>query len=170
MRNIILFLLCFPLLSLGQKTSVMIRLTDARGQVIKGEGVMKGYERWISAITINSGGRNNSQLDFTMTVSGASAELKRAMLAGEVLTGGQVSVLSSDPAFGAPVITYTIKMERMTVLSCQETMGCNNVMTTSVSLRATRIGWTYYEQVKGIQTVTRKFGWDMETNVEWGGF
>ena len=171
MRSIIFILLFSPLLSLAQKTNLMIRLTDARGAQIKGEAVLKGYERCISAITISSGGKNNSQLNFTMAVSGASVELKRAMAAGEVLPVGQVTVLSTDLTLGAPAITYTIKMERMTVVSCSETMGCNNVLTTNVTLQATRIGWTYYDVGRGgVQTVSRKFGWDIETNAEWGNF
>jgi hypothetical protein len=41
-------------------------------------------------------------------------------------------------------------------------------MNTTVLLQATRIGWTYYNT--GTQTVSRKFGWDAESNKEWVNF
>ncbi len=171
MRKIILLLLLSPLFSFAQKTDVFIKLTDAGGQQIKGESVLKGFERWISATSITSGGKNNTQLSFTMAVSGASADFKKALANGELLLTGQVSVLAPNPSGGSPVLSYTIKMERIAVSTCYEAMGCNNIMNTTVTLQATRIGWTYYEQTKtGTQTVSRKFGWDAENNKEWTNF
>ena len=67
--------------------------------------------------------------------------------------------------------SYTIKMENIAVLTCFEAMGCNNAMNTTVTLQATRIGWTYYDAATaGAQTVSRKFGWDAENNIEWNSF
>ena len=41
----------------------------------------------------------------------------------------------------------------------------------TVSLQATRIGWTYYTQGRtGAATVSRKYGWDADTNAEWINF
>lgn len=171
MRTFIFTLLLLPLFSLAQKTDIFIKLTDARGQQIKGEATIKGFEKWIGATTIASGGKNNTQLSFTMAVSGASADLKKAMANGELLLSGQVTVLAPNPSGGSPIISYTIKMESIAVTSCIEAMGCNNVMTTTVVLQATRIGWTYYDQSRtGTQTVSRKFGWDAENNKEWTNF
>lgn len=81
-----------------------------------------------------------------MAVSGASADLKKAMANGELLLNGQVTVQSPNPSGGSPIISYTIKMENIAVTSCIEAMGCNNVMNITVVLEATRIGWTYYDQ------------------------
>ena len=171
MRTFIFTLLLLPLFSLAQKTDIFIKLTDARGQQIKGEATIKGLEKWIAAITIASGGKNNTQLSFTMAVSGASADLKKAMANGELLLNGQGAVQSPNQSGGSPVISYTIKMESIAVTSCIEAMGCNNVMNTTVVLQATRIGWTYYDQSRtGTQTVSRKFGWDAENNKEWTNF
>ncbi len=171
MRTIILALLMSPLLSLAQKTDVFIKLTDANGLQIKGEATLKGFERWIGATTITSGGKNNTQLSFTMMVSGASADLKKAMANGQLLTNGQVTVLSPNLTGGGPVISYIVKMEKIVVLTCYVAMGCNNVMNTTVMLQATRIGWTYYNQTgTGVQTVSRKFGWDTESSKEWANF
>ena len=49
MRTLIFILLLSPLFSLAQKTDVFIKLTDARGQQIKGEATTKGFEKWNSA-------------------------------------------------------------------------------------------------------------------------
>jgi type VI protein secretion system component Hcp len=168
MRTIILMLMLSPLFIFAQKTDVFIKLTDAKGQQIKGEAVMKGFEKWIGATTITSGGKNNTQLSFTMAVNGASADLKRAMANGELLVSGQITVLSPTQTGGGPALSYSIKMEKISVSSCFEAMGCNSVMNTTVLLQATRIGWTYYNT--GTQTVSRKFGWDAESNKEWVNF
>ena len=169
MRTIILILLLLPLFSFSQTSNVFIKLTDAKGQPIKGESVLKGYERWIQANTIASVGKNNTQLGFTMQVAGASADLKKAMSNGEFLLTGEVTVVTLNQAAGT--LVYTIKMEQITVLSCAETMGCNNTMSTTVSLQATRIGWTYYTAGKtGASTVSRKYGWDADAKAEWTNF
>ena len=169
MRTIIFLLLLLPLLSFSQSQQVFIKLTDNSGQLIKGDAVLKGFERAIEAITMNSTGKNNTQLDFTMQVTGASADLKNAMVTGRLLSSGEVSVIT--PNLAAVTKLYTIKMEEITVLSCAETMGCNSTVTTTVSLRATRIGWTHYSQNKtGATVVSRKFGWDSVAGVEWSSF
>ena len=168
MRIIIFILLISPFFSIGQKNDVFIRLTDARGQQIKGESVLKGFENWLGATSLNAAGKNNTQLSFSMTVNGASADLKKALANGELLLNGQVSVLMPNQSGGRPILSYSIKMEKVTVLTCYEAMGCNNP---TVTLQATRIGWTYYNQTStGAQAVSRKFGWDAESNKEWTSF
>ena len=168
MRTIIFILLLSPVFGFAQKTDVLIKLTDAGGKQIKGESVLKGFENWMGATTISSAGKNNAMLSFTMTVNGASGDLKRAAANGQLLFNGQVSVMAQNQSLGRPTIAYTIKMENISVLSCYETMGCNSIMNTVVSLQASRIGWTYYNQTTtGAQTVSRKFGWDADNNKEW---
>ena len=144
MRILIFILLFSPFFGIAQKTDVFIRLTDAKGQQIKGDAVMKGFENWLGATTFNTASKTNTLLSFTMTVNGASADLKKAAANGEILVSGQVSVITPNPSGGKPMTSYTIKMENISVLSCYESMGCNNAMNTTVSLQATRIGWTYY--------------------------
>lgn len=171
MRTLIFILLLFPITTFSQKQDVYIKLADTRGQQIKGDALVKGFERWLQATTISSSGKNNSQLDFTMNISGASADLKRVLANGELLLNGQVTVTTSDASFGRPVTAHTIKMENISVLACSETMGCNNQITTTVTLKATRIGWTYYQTDKtGSAAVSRKYGWDEETQAEWSAF
>jgi type VI protein secretion system component Hcp len=170
MKTIILLLLLTPFISLSQKTDVLIKLSDPKGLQIKGESTLKGFERWIGATTINSGGKNNTVVSFTMPVSGASADLKRAMANGELLLNGQVTVLSASQT-GGTVILYTIKMENIAVTSCDEAMGCNSAMSTTVTLQATRIGWTYYQLDRtGVQSISKKFGWNTDTQSEWINF
>jgi type VI protein secretion system component Hcp len=169
MRTIIFILLFLPIIALAQKQDVYIKLTDANGMQIKGDAVLKGFERSMQALTINSGGKNNTQFSFTMNVTGASADLKRAMNSGEFLASGLVTVLQTGIA--RPVTTYTIKMEKIKVISCNESMGCNNLMTTTVILQATRIGWTYYQtNAMGVQTVSNKYGFDAEAGGPWTNF
>jgi type VI protein secretion system component Hcp len=171
MRTIILMLLLSPLFCFAQKTDVFIKLTDASGQQIKGESGLKGFEKWIQATSINSSAKNNTQLSFTMTVSGASADLKKAMANGELLLNAQVTVQSPNLSGGSPVISYTIKMEKIKVTSCDESMGCDNMMNTTVAMQATRIGWIYYSQTRtGALAVSRKYGWDAENSKEWANF
>jgi type VI protein secretion system component Hcp len=171
MRILIFILLLSPFFGIAQKSDVFIRLTDAKGQQIKGDAVLKGFENWLGATSLTAAGKNNTQLSFTMTVNGASADLKKALANGELLLNGQVSVIIQNPAAGRPLTSYTIKMERIAVLTCFEAMGCNNAMNTTVTLQVTRIGWTYYDQNKtGAQSVSRRFGWDAENNKEWTSF
>jgi type VI protein secretion system component Hcp len=169
MRTIIFMLLLSPLFGFSQNQQVFIKLTDNSGLPIKGEVFLKGYEKAIQAFTISAAGKNNTQLDFTMQVSGASADLKRAMSNGQFLSTGEVYVITPNQAAGT--LLYTIKMEQITVLSCTEVMGCNNTMSTTVSLQATRIGWTYYAVNKtGVLAPSRKYGWDTSTGSEWTTF
>ena len=172
MRLIIFILLLCPIFGIGQKTNAFIKLTDARSQEIKGEAVLKGFEKWIDATSLNSGGKNNTQLSFTMTINGASAALKKALANGESLVSGQVTVLSPNQSAGSPVILYTIKMEKIAVTTCYEAMGCNNIINTTVTLQATRIGWTYYQTGKGngSASISNKYGWDAEKNADWTNF
>lgn len=170
MRKIIFLLLFISITSFAQTQEVFIKLTDSKGAQIKGDALTRGFERWMQAYTINPGGKNNVQLSFTMSISGASADLKRAMANGEWLMNGQVNVMQAASS-GIPQPAYIIKMEKIQVLSCTEVMGCNSAMTTSVILQATRIGWTYYQTGKtGTQVISNKYGYDAETGGQWTNF
>jgi type VI protein secretion system component Hcp len=168
MRTIIALLLLLPVVSVAQKTDVFIKLTDANGQQIKGDALLKGFERNITALSFTTGGKNNSQLTFSMNVTGATADLKRAMGNGMVLPAGMLTV--TQPAMNAPTISYTIKMENIKVNSCAESMGCNGITTTTAVITATRIGWTYYQNNGGKQTISNKYGYDADTGREWTNF
>lgn len=172
MRTIILLALLFPFVLTAQKTDVYLKLIDAAGQQIKGDATAKGHERSIGVLSFASSGKNNTQLSFTMNISGASADLKRAMGNNSFLQSGVLTVTQPNPAGGMPLIAYTIKMENIRVNSCAEAMGCNGVMTTTTVLTATRIGWTYYQTdlKTGGQTVSRKYGFDSSTGGEWTNF
>ncbi len=170
MRNIIFFLLLFPITAIAQKQETFIKLTDAAGQQIKGDVVTKGFERSMGVLSFASSGKNNAQLSFSMSVTGASADLKRAMGSGSLLQNGIVTVTQPNGA-GMPVVACTIKMENIRVTSCAESMGCNGVITTTTVLNASRIGWTYYQtSPNGTQTVSRKYGFDNDTGREWTNF
>jgi type VI protein secretion system component Hcp len=171
MKKMILCLLLAPLFTFAQNTSIFIKLIDASGQQIKGESIVKGLERYIQPTSTSASGRNNTQFNFSMTVSAASAELKKAMATGQLLPNGTVEAFISSGG-GAPVLSYNIKMEELKVLACSESMGCNGITNTTVSLQATRIGWTYYSPNPkgGPATISSKFGWDASANREWLNF
>ena len=169
MRKIIFSLLFLPIFCCAQNANVFIKILDAKGQQINGESVTKGFEKWIQATSTGSAAKNNTTFNFTMPVGGASADLKKAMAADEFLMKAEVAAVAPSSYTG--LLVYTIKMEQVKVLSCSESMGCNNVMNTTVSLQATRISWTYYTQGRtGATTVSRKFGWDAEKQIEWINF
>ncbi len=166
MRTLILLLLVFPMVSIGQ---TYIKLADPSGQPIKGDATTKGFEKNIIVLSFAPSGKNNAQLSFTMNVTGASADLKRAMGSGSLLPNGTLTV--TQPGGGGITISYTIKMENIKVNTCAESMGCNGVMTTTTVLTAARIGWTYYQTDNtGKTNVSRKYGFDNETGKEWANF
>ena len=167
MKKLLLTLMMLPLMAIAQKSDVYINLSNASGTPIKGNAVTRGFENWIQATTIASGGKNNSQVNFTMNISGSAADLKKAQMSKELLNTGQISVLQS----GTTTTQYTIKMERVKVLECSETMGCDGVMTTTVTLQPVRIGWTYYSIGKsGLQTISNKYGYDLDSGGAWTNF
>jgi type VI protein secretion system component Hcp len=171
MKTIILILLLSPFFVFSQKSYIFIKVTDSRGQQIKGESSEKGYEKWLQSSTAHSSGKNNTTFSFMMPISGASADFKRALTNGEFLIDAQVAFTALVPSVYRLVLTYTIKMENISVLSCEESLGCDGVMNTAVTLQATRIGWTYYQNGKtGAPVVSKKYGWDAGNDKEWTNF
>ena len=170
MRTLLFMLLLIPAISLAQNNQVFIKLTNADGKQITGDVVTRGFEGQVSALTISSSGKNNSQFIFTMPVGSAGGSLKNNMTSGQLLSSVFVFVATGD-AMGRLVPVYTITMEQVRVVSCSETMGCNSQLSTGVVLQATRIGWTYYQQDRrGMSTVSQKTGWDSTTGQTWTGF
>ncbi len=171
MRTIILAILFIPFVALAQKGQIVyLKLTDASGQQIKGDAMTKGYERSIEVLSFASAGKNNSQLSFSMNITGASADLKKTLGNGTLLPAGTLSVLQPGGT-GGPIVMYTIKMENIRVSNCAESMGCNGAITTTSVIAAGRIGWTYYQtDAMGRQTVSRKYGFDSDSGKEWTNF
>ncbi|MBI1343683.1 MAG: hypothetical protein GC171_12175 [Terrimonas sp.] len=170
MRTFIFILLSVPSFLFSQTSAVFIKLTDAKGTPVNGDVVTRGFEKSIRALTLSNTGKNNTQLNFTMPVTGAGAALKSAMAGNEQLLNATVFVMVNGMN-GTLQTSYTIKMERISVVSCSESMGCNNAMTTAVTLQATRIGWTYYTTDRaGNTTVSQKYGFDAATGKPWTNF
>lgn len=170
MRTVIFIFLFSTIIAVAQGQRVYVNLSDASGKQIKGDVSMKGFERWMEALTTSSSPKNNSQFTYTMNISGAAADLKRTMQNGEFLVSGQVTVLQPATTY-APRPAYIIKMEKIRVLGCFDAMGCNGVMTTTINLQATRIGWIYYQTDRaGTQVISNKYGFDAETGGQWTNF
>lgn len=171
MRIRILIFLLLPFSVFAQSQGMFVKLTDANGSFIKGDALERFYEGTIMAFNINSSGKNNTQINFTMSISGAAATLKKTMNSGQFLTNGLVTVLEARTGNYGPRPAYTITMEKIKVVSCSESIGCNGVMTTSVTIQAARTGWTYYQRTKdGTWVMASKYGYDAETGAEWKGF
>ncbi len=170
MKHIIFIFLIAPLFVAAQNQTVYVKLADFKANVIKGDVLERGYENQIQAFTMATSGKNNSQVSFTMNIIGASADLKRAMANGELLSTGELTVTKLGYN-GVPVVQNTIKMEKIKVLACSENMGCDNTMMSTVTLQPARIGWTYYQTSKGgLQTVSNKYGYDLESGGAWTNF
>ena len=171
MKTLIFFLLLIPSLVFSQTSYVFIKLSDAKGNQITGDANTRGFERTIRGLTTASSGKNNTQFDFTMPVTGAAATLKSALANLEQLLNAMVYVLTPNPSTGALQYSYTITMQDIRVIYCAESMGCNNMTTTGVSLVATRIGWTYYTTDRsGNAVVSQKYGFDSQTGGAWSNF
>ncbi|MBN8864933.1 MAG: type VI secretion system tube protein Hcp [Sphingobacteriales bacterium] len=167
MKKLFFLALLFPLVSLARQQQIYIKLTDASGRSINGTAVARGFENTIEAQTVNAGGKDNRAISFTMNISGASADLRKAMMDGSFLSTGLITVL--QPSTTKPA--YTIKMEKIKVSSVSETAGCNGGLVTTIGLQATRIGWTYYQQNRsGANVVSNKYGFDAETGGSWTNF
>lgn len=171
MRHLFLLLFMIPVFGFSQTSFVYVKLTDAKGNPINGDATTRGFEKAIQALSTASSGKNNVQFSFTMPVTGAGALLKSAMASGEQLLNGTVYVMATNRMTGTLQTTYTITMEKIRVNACAESMGCNSVMTTSVTLQAGRIGWTYYQTDRsGAVSVSQKYGWNADTGQPWTQF
>jgi type VI protein secretion system component Hcp len=171
MRKLLFIVLLFTATaSNAQIPGVYLNIANSNGSMITGSSQLKGYEKWIQSLTFATGGTNNSTVDFTMSISGASAEFMAAMNRVYFLPKGTISSLDYGGG-GSVMPLYTITMENIQVITCRDVMGCNSALVTSVQLRATRIGWTYYEMgADGRIRITRKYGYDTETGKEWDKF
>lgn len=171
MRKLLFVVLLFTATaSTAQIPGVYLNIANPNGSMIAGTSKLKGYEKWIQSLTFSTGGNNNSTVDFTMNISGASADFMAAMNSGYLLPKGTISSLDYGGG-GSVMPLYTITMENIQVVACRDVMGCNSALVTSVQLRATRIGWTYYEMGgDGRMRVTRKYGFDTETGKPWEKF
>lgn len=165
MRTLVFILLFIPLVSFSQKTETYLKLVNSSGQQLKGDAVKKGFERWITLLSTTQGGKNNTQLTFTMNIGTVSADFRKALSNGEILLNGEMKTiqLAND---GMSPVTYSIKMENIKVVSYSESRT-----QASVTLQASRIGFTYYQQsTKGTWTISNKYSYDAETGGEWKGF
>ena len=171
MKTLLFILLLIPAIGFSQTSYVFVKLSDAKGNQIIGDATARGFERTIRGLTTASSGKNNTQFDFTMPVTGAAATLKSALANREQLLNAMVYVLTANPSTGALQYSYIVTMQDIRVIYCAESMGCNNVTTTGVSLVATRIGWTYYTADRsGNAVVSQKYGFDSQTGGAWNNF
>lgn len=166
MRKIFFLLLFIPAISFAQRQTTYAKLINVAGIQIKGDAVTRGFERWITVLSNSNGGKYNTEITFTMNISGACADLRNASSNGEILQKGEFSTIQIGTNDGRSNVVKTIKMENVRVISYSET-GTE----ASVTLKAMRIGWIYYQQSsKGTWTVANKTSYDASTGGQWKDF
>jgi len=171
MRTLILAALLLPCIAFSQKSETYLSITD-NNIPVKGTATKGGYEGFIAITSLQAEGistkptmRGTDQVTFSMPVSTASADLKRALFRGVALPRCEFTILSAN---NQDQILCKIKLEDIYVNSCSDEVGANGVLYTSVVLSASRIGWAYFGPGNaGPNTIIRKFGWDTMKNGEW---
>jgi type VI protein secretion system component Hcp len=169
MKKVILsLLLIVPVLLMAQRsiTEDFGKFTNADGVVIKGSSMVRGFEKQIEVQNLAAAStNNNTAVKFSMPSGAAANEFRNALNNGKKLRSGEIIVtaISADRR----ITMHKINMEEISVLSCEDRGGL-----TSLTLDATRIGWTYYanDQRSGKQTISSKSGWDAAKKQAWTGF
>lgn len=163
-----IFFLVSGLLSAAKvqvKEPVFLQLMDANGKLVKGTSVARGYERQIEVVQFSGVGSGNPELRFSMPSSGASSLISAA--AGE--KGGFSWAVFSVTIQGPDklLLRSTIRLEGVTVVRTQETIG-----STEVILKADRMGTTQYEwnRKSGVVTIAGKAGYDFKSGTTWNSF
>lgn len=168
---IFLLLIGFSAVCFGQEEQVYMKLYNAEGKMIAGNVTIQRFEGAIQALTLSSSGDHNTELTFTMPVSGASARLKGMQANREELLTGTISAMRVNEQNGTLQPNYIIKMEKVTIITCTDSKGSGGSTVTNVVLKATRIGWTYYTSDRsGKSVISQKYGWDSSTGQSWNNF
>ncbi len=151
--------------SFQTKQQTFLQIVDANGQPIRGTSVQRFYERQIIAAGFSGVTAGNAQVQFTMPSGGASATL--ATLQGSKQTIPYAVFTITVPAEPTWNVLSTVRLEAIRVISVQDANG-----STSVTLQASRIGTTYYQNnlKTGIRSVTGKTGYDFKAGQTWNSF
>lgn len=150
----------------AQRKDVYLKLVNSSGLMLKCDATTKGFERQIYVLSNSSGGKNNSEITFTMNLCGASADLQKAFTNGDFLKNGEMKTMVMNNTSGTFGISAVIKMENIKVKNYSES---GNVAT--VVLQSTRIGWMYYQQSnKGTWVLANKYSYDADTGGNWKDF
>lgn len=162
--------LCLCLLATGPanaqtKQQTYLHLTDAAGKTITGSSTQRFYEKQIVVGNFSGVTTGSPQIQFSMPVSGAGAALANLQYGKQKLSYGVFSIVQVWES--GPVLTYTVRLEDITVLKVQEAASG-----TTVTLQASRIGTTHYQydRKKGSITVSAKSGYDFINNSSWNNF
>lgn len=135
-----------------------------------GNSTVKLYEKQVEIIEVTTNGQNqNTSVNFKFSPCAASTDFLAHTQLGKNIIQAQIDVLEKIPnnaAFNR--IKYKIYFENASVLSCNDTRACNNVMATTVSLKPQRICWIYYNyDVNGKLLNSTSNGFDAKTGQTW---
>ncbi|QEC56942.1 type VI secretion system tube protein Hcp [Flavisolibacter ginsenosidimutans] len=176
-----LLLVCLLSASMHTKAqstaSIFLKFVDQSGTPIPGESASTVYPNSTEGLSFSQGSEAcatgsgcpvvTSPLNFMIFLDKSVNPLRRVMYNGQTLQ-------SVDVYFRKPGATFDylkIHIEQVKLLSIQESGTGTESNAVSLSLAPQRIGWTYTPQLSGGAPGTPvKFGWDIQSNVEWFSF
>jgi type VI protein secretion system component Hcp len=144
---------------------IFLRLVDASGQPIRGTSVERFYERQIEATAFSGFATGSSTIRFTMPSGAATATLANLQATKKALPSALFSVTTSGEA--TLNLLSTVRLEEVYVTSVTDVNG-----STEVTLKASRIGVTYFQNnlKTGVRTVSSKTGFDFGNKQPWTAF
>lgn len=147
------------------KQQTFLQMVDAKGLVIQGTSVQRGYERQIIATFFSGVTTGNAQVKFTMPSGGASAVLATMQGSKQKLPYAVFTV--TEPGEARLYVLSTIRLESVSIILVEDVNGSTNV-----TLQAARIGTTYFQNnlKTGIRTISGKTGFDYNTGQTWNSF
>ncbi len=147
------------------KQQTFLKMVDAKGQLIQGTCVQRGYERQIIATSFSGVTTGNAQVKYTMPSGGASAMLATMQGSKQKLPYAVFTI--TEPGEARLNVLSTIRLESVSIIRVEDANGNTNVI-----LQAARIGTTYFQNnlKTGIRTISGKTGFDYTTNQTWNSF
>mgnify|MGYP006179118285 FL=1 len=147
------------------KQQTFLQMVDAKGQLIQGSSVQRGYERLITATFFSGVTTGNAQEKYTMPSGGASAVLATMQGSKQKLPYAVFTI--TEPGEARLNVLSTIRLESVSIIRVEDVNGSTNV-----TLQAARIGTTYFQQnlKTGVRTISGKTGFDYTTGQTWNSF
>jgi hypothetical protein len=147
------------------KQQTFLQLSDPSGQMIRGTSTNRGYERQIITTNFSGVTTGNAQVQFSMPAGAASATLATLQSSKKSLPFALFTI--TQYAEQGLNVLYTLRLEEVSIIKTEDVNG-----NTNVTLKATRIGTTYfeYDRKKGTRTVSGKTGFDFATGQPWNSF
>ena len=147
------------------KQHTFLKMVDAKGQLIQGSSVQRGYERLIIASSFSGVTTGNAQVKYMMPSGGASAVL--ATMQGNKQKLPYAVFTITEPGEARLNVLSTVRLESVSIIRVEDVNGSTNV-----TLQAASIVTTYFQNnlKTGILTISGKTGFDYTTGQTWNSF